>query len=361
MIETLLVIDDDVMDRMGGMIRHLCVGLIDEAVLVTVLSRSARDQSDAQVAPAQVAHLTGGRWPWQHAQPDKVLQAIGGRKPAIIHCMSAQLAAWAEPLCAAWGAALVVQLSDLHDVVRFARLKPGCPVTGVAMTAGIQRTLTENLPRWQPHIRLIPAGLPAEAEVSALSVPNRLPSAVTTMSLSKRSSLMNVLKALQTLIKAGHDVQLFLLSSGWAESRYRRHVYQLGLHRYVTFAGRQRDWTVLRRAMVAADFYIATGVTERFNISGLSALGSGLVILAPHHALEDYLIDDETAVRFDPASPQQLAQKWMELLQDPDRARTLAENALNYARTHHQANTMVTQLAALYREMTESRSKVTVE
>jgi hypothetical protein len=361
MLETLLVIDDDVMDRMGGMIRHLCVGLIDEAALVTVLSRSGRDESNVQVAPAQLAHVRHSRWPWQHAQPDKVLQAIGGRKPALIHCMSTQLAAWAGPLCGAWGSAMVVQLSDLHDAVRFARLRPECPVTGVAMTAGIQRALTENIPRWQPHIRLIPAGLPAEAEVSALSVPNRIPSAVTTMSLSKRSNLLVVLKALRTLIQAGHDVQLFLLSSGWAESRYRRHVQQLGLHRHVTFAGRLRDWTALRRAMVAADFYIATGVTERFDISGLSALASGLVILAPHHALEDYLIDEETAVRFDPASPHQLAQKWMELLQDPERARTLAQNALNYARTHHQANTMVTQLAALYREMSESRFKVAVE
>jgi len=361
MVETLLIIDDDVMDRMGGMIRHLCVGMIDEAVHVTVLSRGRQHQEDDQIALARVAYVPPAPWPWRRARPEMVLQAIGGRKPAIVHCMSAHLAVWAETLCDAWGAALVVQLSDLHDAARFAKMRPCCPVTGVAMTASVQNALTEEVPQWQPHVRLIPAGLPADAEAAALSDPNRIPSAVTTMPLSKNSGLVTVLKALRTLVRAGHEIQLFLLSSGWAEPRYRRLVHQLGLHRYVTFAGRLRDWSVLRRTMGAGDFYIAAGATERFDISGLTALASGMIILAPSHALEDYLIDDETAVRFDPGSPRQLAQKWSALLEDRDRARKLACNALDYARSRHQASTMITQLAELYRQICETRHKVAVE
>jgi len=212
-------------------------------------------------------------------------------------------------------------------------------------------------PEVRPRVRLIPAGLPAASEAVALREPARIPSAVMTAPLTKHCGLYTVLKAMKILLKAGREVYLFVLSSGRAEPQYRRWVRQLELHRYVTFAGPMRDWTALRKAMTAADFYIAAGATERFDISGLTALASGLIILAPQNALEDYLIDGQTAMRFDPTAPRDLARIWSALLDDRDRARSLACNALEYARTHHQASAMVAQLASLYRALRETRKE----
>ena len=76
MIQTLLVIDADVIRRMGGMVRHLCVGMIDEAVQVTVLNRSDDGSMAGGMGLARVVNLTDRRWSWRRPTADSVLEAM---------------------------------------------------------------------------------------------------------------------------------------------------------------------------------------------------------------------------------------------------------------------------------------------
>ena len=351
MLQTLLVVDADVIDRMGGMIRHLCIGMIDEAVQVTVLNRSADGEMETGLGLARVVHLPPTGWLWGRPTPETILHAIGGQKPEVVHCLSAHLARWLIPCCDHWGSVLAVQLADLHDADQFTRLRSRSPMMGIAMAGSIERALVADAPELADAVCVVPPGLPAQSEAIALSDPEQTPAAVVTAPLTRKCGLYTIFKAMKMVIQAGHEVHLFVLSSGRAELAYRRAVDYLKLRPWVTFAGQLRDWATLRKAMLTADFYIAPSATARFEMSGLTALAGGMVIFAAKGTTEDYLIDNRTAVLFDHARPKQLAEKWSALLENRDLARQLACGALEYARTHHQAATMVTRIASLYRQL----------
>ena len=354
-IHTLLVVDDDVIARMGSMVRHLCVGMIDESVQLTVLSRSAGDRVKESIGPARAVTLPRQRWPWRRPTSQSVLKTLGDRKPDIVHAMSGELTHWVHPWCSDWASVLVMHLADLEDVAQFADFKADMQAMALAVTAGIEQALLERSPQKREQVRVVPPGLPAESEPACLASPDRVPTVVVTAPLRRHCGLEVVFKALKSIVKTGQEVQLFILSTGRAERYFRRQVDELDLRSCVTFAGQMRDWATFHKAMVAADFYLSPAASERFTISGLTALAGGLAILAPAGTTEDYFIDGKTASLFDPLRPKQLADKWSALLKDPDAARRLARGALEYARAHHQASMMVSGTAALYRHLCSAR------
>ncbi|HSW46702.1 MAG TPA: glycosyltransferase, partial [Phycisphaerae bacterium] len=350
---TLLVIDDDVIHRMGILVRHLCVGMIDESVLMTVLSRSASPLIGRGVGVSKVVNVPSRSWPWRRPTSESVLHLLGGQKPDIVHCMSTELADWVHPWSVDWESVLVAQLSDLEDVERFAELRPEARMMGLAISSRIEHVLLERAPEMREQVRVVSPGLPAESEPAGLAEDDCLPTAVVTVPLTRHCGLEVVLKALRLVVREGLDTHLFILSTGKAEWFFRRQVDELELRSRVTFAGQLSDWAALRKAMMAADFFIDPGGHRRYTISALAALAGGLIVLAPRGTAEDYLIDGTTAALYEPDRHKHLAERWIGLLKDRPAARQLAQSALAYARENLQASAMVGRTAALYRQLSE--------
>lgn len=351
-VSTLLVIDDDVLDRLGSTTRQLCVGMIDEVVRVTVLARSTR-QVEQAVGPSRLCYLPSRCWPWhwQRLSPQQALELIGDEKPDVIHCMSADLALMAHNWAMEWGSRVVVQLTDLPDVRRFLRARLSPEIMVIASTPSLRQFLARKRPELADRIRVIHLGIPANPEPACFADPERIPAVLVTAPLTHDCGLHLVLKAMEAVVAAGQDMHLFVLSSGPGEYVFRKVVRQLGLRSRVTFAGDLHDWTATQAAMRDADFYILPGERRRFTISTLMAMATGLAILAPTGTIGDYLIDGVTASLFDPQKPRQISERLSALLADKAAARQLAQGALDYIRAHHQASAMVAGVAGIYREL----------
>jgi glycosyltransferase involved in cell wall biosynthesis len=351
-INTLIVADDDVFDRLGSTVRHLCLGMMDEVVRVTVLVRSTRQVEEA-VGPSRLCYLPKRTWPWrwQRLDPAEALELIGEEKPDVVHCMSADLVALVLEWVQEWGCRMVVQLTDLPDVRRFIRLKLPPGVIAICATPSIQQVLLAKRPNLASCARVVPLGIPADEEPACFDEPQRVPSGLVTAPLTHDCGLHLVLKAMESVVAAGHEMHLFVLGAGPGEYVFRKLVRQLGLRSCVTFAGELNDWAAIRTAMRDADFYILPGERRRFTISTLMAMATGLAILAPTGTIGDYLIDGVTASLFDPQKPRQIGERLAALLADKAGARQLAQGALDYIRAHHQASTMVGNVATIYRSL----------
>ena len=145
-VSTLLVIDDDVLDRLGSTVRQLCVGMIDEVVRVMVLARSTRRIEEA-IGPSQLFHLPRRCWPWhwQRLKPDQALNLIGDEKPDVIHCMSAHLLRVVRDWVMEWGSRVVVQLTDLSDIHCFLGLRLPPELIVICTTPTLQQSLVLSL------------------------------------------------------------------------------------------------------------------------------------------------------------------------------------------------------------------------
>ena len=351
-VNVLLVVDEDIFDRLGDVVRYLCVGMMDEMVRVTVMSRS-RGVAEA-VGPSPVICVEPRHWPWSRLDGDDVLEHLATDRPTVVHCLSARLAGWVRDWVDVWSSGLLVQVTDRSDVHHLARLRCGPRVIAVATTPRLQEQVLTRCRKLIDRVRVAPLGVTAAAEPACLSQPDRVPAAVVTCRLTRGCGLHLVLRAMQRVVKSGQEVHLFVLASGPAETMFRRIVQQLDLRSHVTFAGRMQDWPATRGAMRGGDFYILPTTRRRFTISTLMAMGEGLAVIAPSDTIGDYLIDGQTASLFDPQAPGQLAERWRALLEDRAAARRLAQGALDHIRAHHQASAMVSTVAGLYRELGQS-------
>lgn len=353
-IEVLLVVDDDVLSRLESVIRHLCVGLLDEPVHLTILSSGSR-APDA-IAQSRVVTLPRTIWPWKRWTAAELAKELSLEPPQIVHCFSSLLVDLVRDWCLEWGSALAVHFTDLVDVQNIASTALLPETYAIATTSSIERALIATRSELRDQTRVVPVGLPAKKGPSCLETPDRIPAVLVTVPLTRDCGLDIVLRSLQHIVRSGQEVQLFILSSGPAERYFRRMVEQLGLLSFVTFAAQVRDWNAMEDAMLGADFYILPAPRRRFTASRLTAMACGLAILAPSGTTEDYLIDGTTASLFDPNHPQELTERWLALLEDREAARQLAYSALDYVRTYHQASTMATATAWYYREIVALRT-----
>lgn len=349
-IQVLAVADTDVLERLGSVLRHLCVGMMDEPVRMHVLSRTGRDLAGDWVGPSRIVRLPRTFWRWRVPGGDEVLDAGDLEPPDVVHCFSPELAAWAHNWAMEWDSSLIVHLSDALDVRQFCDMRLAGRILAIATTPRLEQTVLDRCPDLRDSVRLVPHGLPAQTEPACLARPERIPAVLVTVPLTRDCGMENVFHSLHALVRAGQELQLFVLSSGPAEPMLRRLVEELGLRSNVTFAGPMREWSTLQDAMRSADFFILPTRRHRFTIHTLAAMASGLAVIAPAGTVEDYLINGTTACLFDAAHPSDLTRQWGALLEDRSRARELAHGALDHVRAHHQASTMVTSMAWLYRE-----------
>lgn len=352
-LDVLLVIDEDVFSRMGTVIRHLCVGFIEEPLRAKVLSRTARLApvlGDA-IGPAPVRTLPRKRWPLPGRSAKEVLGRVGGDPPDVVHCLSANLARRAARWAATWGSVLVVHLSDMADVHRFRRIRRGDRLAAIASTAPLAEAFLEQYPEMKDRVCQVPFGITAGSDPACLAQPRRVPSVIVTAPLTRDCGLDVVLRALHRIVHDGQEAQLFVIAGGPAEKRFRRLADRLDIRSHVTFVSPLQDWVKLGEAMRGADIYLLPASRRRFTISTLLAMANGLAIIAPEGTIGDYLIDGQTATLFDPEKPEELTAKWQELLIDRGRARRMAFGALDFVRAHHKASMMVARTADFYRRM----------
>lgn len=349
-VHALLVVDDAAISRYGIVSRHLCVGMIDEAVTMTVLSRNSPSAAGEAIGPSRIIVPSRG-WLGRARRPsaEELLENLGGVRPKVIHCLSTELGAWAYDWATTWNAALMVHLTDMKDVRDFGGLSDYPFLFAMTHTAVTEDALLKWHPEMQGRVTTVPVGIPSEQEVACYGRPDQVPVTVATVPLEHGSGLELILKALQTIHDAGQDVHLFVISDGHAEDAFRRQLDRLNLRSMVTFTGAMHDWEALCSAMLASDLYLMPIVPERFSSLPLTAMAMGLGVLAPKGTFEDYLVDGQTACLFQPRVSD-LAEKWLRLLQDREQARQLARGAQEYVHAYHKASFMVCAIAALYRQ-----------
>ena len=153
--------------------------------------------------------------------------------------------------------------------------------------------------------------------------------------------------AFAELRKRNYDCVFALIGLGNQERRLRRYVRKLGLERYVTFADRESS-SHLADIMSAADIYISPDADANIDLGSLIAMAAGVPVFAGRDK-EDFIVDDLTALTFNPLSARQLADKIALLLDDHSKARSLAEAALTYTREHHSPAKMVSNTVEVYR------------
>jgi glycosyltransferase involved in cell wall biosynthesis len=356
-LDVVICIDDEVYSRYRAVLQHLCVGLIDHAASVRVVSSTPRAES-LSLGPIQAVIHPPLRWPWVGRRLQELAETLAIRPPSVIHTFSGRAYPLAEWLAEEFDADLVYQCHGLDDIEALRQRAYTGPRVVIATTDPLVERVAQLTAFNREEIDLVRLGVSGAQEPTCFAAPERSPTVLASAALVAESRLDVLLHAVAALHKGGQKFLTFLVGSGPEEGRLRELVRELGLTAQVIIAMPAGDPT---RALTGADIFVQP--TPERAVSGrvLHALAQGIAVAAVAGGVNDVYWPGVTAQVAPAGTVVDLAAAMERLLLDHAYARKLAAGAIAYMRKHHGMSAMAEATAAVYRRLAFQRATYRLE
>ena len=343
-IHAVLCIDRDALIGSRGVLRHLLVGLVDQAIQLRVVSDDARVDT-LLPGPVQAVLHQSIVWPFARRRIETVVGELAATEPTVVHAIGGGSYRVADAIARAFDADLILQVLSLADCDAVER-RSGTPAACLlAASQPLAAVLTDRLAIDADRVHLVRPGILASSETNCFADPQRLPTVLTTSPLRRGSGVERLVEAVAILKKREHNLLLFLLGKGAREGAIRRLIRDRKLSSCVTLS---RPAGNLSEAIHSADIFVLPAAPSSVSANSLHAMGAGVAIVACGEGICDHLHDGETAVVCENATPATLADCIERLIADTDEARRLAGVGRDYVKQHHAVSTMAEATADAY-------------
>jgi len=350
-LQVVYVVTDQVVDKYASILKHLCVGMIDEAINITIVAATRRLE-EFFVGPVNIIQHQLRRW-FAGTRPLKAVIEQISATPDVVHALACDGARFSAELAKHFKADLVLQVAGTNDAAIYRGMTASDVSAMPAFTEPLADRLAAEL-RGMP-VEVIRPGIHTLKAPTCFKVGDHIPTLLVQCSLSAQSGLNEILEAVARLTGEGVPLMLFVLGLGPKESAYRRRAAELKIGPHVTFAGHVREWS---NVLQGADIFIGVRPSSVFDVRPLEAMAAGMAAVVCPGGIEDYFHDEQTVLLASPASADGLYRSLRRLLEDPVFAKNLAANAQKYVKTHHPPSAMVSGYAQLYRKLVLKRRTI---
>ena len=172
--------------------------------------------------------------------------------------------------------------------------------------------------------------------------------------LHRQKGLVFLLRALPAVIKARPDVKAVLVGGGPLENQLRDESRKLDLGDHASFLGERTD---VAEILAAADLLVLPSLWEGLPYAVVEAAAAGRPIIASDiDGVREVIRNGETGVLVPPGDSAKLAEAIIGLLDNPARAKALAERAQREIPPLYSVQQMIRETEALYLELFRRQS-----
>ncbi len=348
----LLVCDRPSWEQVGPIIRRLVIGLIDEAVPVSLVCD--RDCPAGADLPGVLAiHTLQPQGYFDLLNPGRRFEALleyaQRTRPTCIHAVSVGCLETAVDIRRALNIPLLVTADTMDDpaLALLADLL-GADCLAAAMSERIRQALLAcggGRADRGGFAEVIAPGIYVQQRHQPPFEPGAPVSMLVLEPATRGRAFETILQATARLLEGGVNAMLFFIDSGPAETHLRKLAMRLQIHEHITFTGRFMRWP---QTLGAADLVILPQPQRQVRIYPLEAMASGTLVVAAAGHCYDTIVDGRTGLEFDPDREGDLADKLARVLADPHQARSLAYSAQERIRRDHSVSRMVNAYIGLY-------------
>ena len=227
----------------------------------------------------------------------------------------------------------------------------------IAVSGSVKSELLERTDLPDEMVQVIHSGVAASVETESLPVldPGHVPVVGTAGPLEAVKGLPFFLGAAQKVLARRPNVEFLVAGAGPEESNLRRLVRDLGITEHVTFVPNLLDFST---SLAAMDIYCLPSLRQGLGTIMLEAMAMAKPVIASGvGGVYSVVHDNETGLVIPPSDSQQLAEKILELLDDPVRARAIGEAARSMVQREFGVEKMVDGTARLYREVLRDKEE----
>lgn len=331
---------------------RLAAGLSAAGVEATIVTPSAR-----LVEPERRARLSIREYPnigfplWGRVVMSMMLHDLEDDPPDLIHVQSRNVLYYGQWLARQLERPLVITVHDYLQPRERLRLNRRLGRRLIAVSESVRSELEGRVNLAPDRIVVINSGVETPDDLDAPPVldPGRAPVVGTAGPLEAVKGFPFFLGAAQKVLAVRNEVQFLMAGAGPEEGNLRRLVRELGIAEKVTFVPNLLEFSHSLRAM---DIFCLPSLKQGLGTIMLEAMALARPVIATGvGGVYSAVRDNETGLLVPPSNSARLAERILELLGDPVRARALGEAGRQLVRCEFNIAQMVRRTADLYRDV----------
>lgn len=164
--------------------------------------------------------------------------------------------------------------------------------------------------------------------------------------LDKEKGHYYFVEAIPQILRAFPEAKFVVVGDGHRASRLRQYCHGLGIKQSVLFLGWRKD---IPELLSVFHVFVLPSIWEAFGITAVEAMAMEKPVVASRcGGVEEIIEDGVTGVLVPPADPDALARAVMSLLQNPEKATTLAMAGRDFVRVNFDAALMARETQKVY-------------
>ena len=342
-----LISSEQTVSEYSTFLQHLLVGLADESIPVALICPPEWDSSSVFTAAAEVIGHPIFDIPFMGPLNTRLLtERLIKFKPTVLHCLCESKASITRQLAHRLDIPYVLTVNSLQKRWSSVTISPRHCVKIIVPTKSIATNMAKAQPRFTDRIEQINIGAFAADSAMCFSKPSQMATLMTAHRFDKVDEYENLFGVVRHLLIDGYDFMMVVVGFGRADRQLWKLLAALGLLRVVTFVPGGIPW---RSLLASGDIFIRPQPRYGFDPQLLEAMSVGAVVAACRGGVDDLIIENQTALVFDPNDELSILRTLRQLLDRRELARQIAETSLNYIRENHTVSRMISAMVQVYR------------
>ncbi len=329
-------------------LEHLLIGLADESIPVAIVCPQGSDMESVITPGAQIIRYPVFELPlMEHLNRKLLAEQLGRFNPTVIHCLCQSRAALTRRIARKLNLPYVLTINSLEKrMVRCSVSSKRC-VKILVPTEKIRANVLKVHPHFEDRTELINIGTFVAERPVCFSESHGIVTMITFHSADNPDMFENLLGAVKRLVIDGYEFVMIIISGGRAERQLWKVVSALDLLRIVTIIPRLKP---SRKILAAGDIFIRSEPAVSFDNLLLQAMSVGMSVVSCKGGVDDLIIEDKTAVVFDPNDELSILQALRKVLDRREFAHKIAKAAQEYVGQAHTVSRMISSIIDVYKQ-----------
>lgn len=329
-------------------LQHILVGLADESIPVALICPPGFNRASVFTGAAEVICHPAFNLPLLgHINIRLLAERLTKFEPTIMHCLCESRASLAKRLAYRLDLPYLLMVNSLQK--RWSRLSvsPTYCSRIIVPAKSLAENMTSVFPRFAERTEQINIGSFVSESSGCFSNHSRVATIVMAGPSKKADEIENLLSAIRHLMIDGYEFLVVIAGEARAERQIWKLLDALGLLKIVSIVPRQLPW---RSILAAADVFIQPQPNYAFNPLLLQAMSVGAAVAGCTGGVDDLIIEDRTAVVFDPNDEMSIMRTLKRLLDRREFSRQIAKNAQQFLKENHSVSEMIAATLKMYYE-----------
>ena len=343
-----LIVSEHTVFEYSTFLEHLLIGLADEFIPVALVCPPDCDVDSVFTGAAEIINHPVFDLPLIERLNIRLLvERLRKFKPAVLHCLCESKASLTMQLARQLDLPYVLMVNSLQRRWGQFSISSRHCARIIVPAKSIATNVAGTYSRFSDRVEHINIGTFVEKEGRCFSDPSRLAAMMVAHPLDNADDFENLFRAVRHLLIDGYEFIMAVMGEGRAETQLWRLLAALGLLRTVTVVPRLKPW---RSVLAAGDIFIQPQPSLVFNNLLLEAMSIGAAVAGCKGGVDDLIIDERTAVVFDPNDELSIIRTLKRLLDKREFARQLAKAAQQYLSENHKVSRMISATIRTYRQ-----------